>query len=370
MARRNHLTRDRRLIATAAVVCLLSLGALAARATVVQPPLPEVVTRQVDLGPDRALTLTFAGDTMVGDGAQPLVDAQGYDAVFARAHGMLDGDVVIINAEGPITTANVPARPGATFSYASNPKAAAAMSAAGVDVLGLGNNHSMDMGPIGLQDTRRTAAAAGLTTFGAGTDVDEALRPLLVTSADQKVAVVAFGEDFGPTARSTADRPGMVSFSADRITRALSLAHRAGATKVIAMVHWGDNYAAVNQSQKVWGRALAEAGYDLVIGTGPHITQPVETVLGTPVFYSLGNFVFGAPGRFDTFGQEGIGIVADVTWAQGGRGGGSVTLRCLETDNEVVAYVPRPCDPPHQASARQLLGAEVTWNGTVGTLAF
>ncbi|WP_392544406.1 CapA family protein [Oryzobacter telluris] len=370
MARHTHLTRDRRLIATAAGVFLLSVGGLAAHAAIAEPPAPAVVARQVDAGADGVLTLTFAGDTMVGDGAQTLVDTQGYDTVFTQAEPLLDGDVVIINAEGPITTASTPARPGAPYSYASNPRTAAAMAAAGVDVLGLGNNHVMDMGPTGLRDTRAAAATSGMTTFGAGENLAEAERPLLLTSADEKVAVVAFGEDFGPTMRSTADRPGMVSFSADRVVRGLDLAHRAGATKVIAMVHWGDNYAAVNDSQRLWGRTLADAGYDLVIGTGPHTTQPVETVSGTPVLYSLGNFVFGAPGRFTTFGQIGVGLVADVSWADHGNGPGSVTFRCLQTDNDEVGYVPRPCDDGHLASARLLLGPEVTWTGAVGTVAF
>ena len=112
---RKHLTRDRRLIATATGVCVLSMGGLAARATMVEPPPPEVVARHVDAGADGTLTLTFAGDTMVGDGAQPVVDDQGYDFVFAKAQSLLDGDVVIVNAEGPITTASVPALPGSAL---------------------------------------------------------------------------------------------------------------------------------------------------------------------------------------------------------------------------------------------------------------
>ena len=370
MASRTHLRRDRQLIGVALAVCVLSLGGLAARATVVDPPAPAVVTRSVDAGPDGLLTVTFAGDTMVGDGSQPLVDARGYDSVFAGAKALLGGDVVIINAEAPITTATVPARPGASFSYASDPRTAAAMARAGVDVLGLGNNHAMDMGPIGLRDTRSAAAAAGMATFGAGSDLAEAERPLVLAGAHQKVAVVAFGEDFGPTMRASSERPGMVAFTPDRVVRGLDLARRAGATKVIAFVHWGDNYAAVDDSQRTWGRTLAEAGYDLVVGTGSHTTQLVEIISGTPVFYGLGNFVFGAPGRFDTFGQVGIGLVATVGWADAGAGPGSVTLRCLQTDNTEVDYVPRPCDAEHLASARQVLGGGVTWDGSVGTVGF
>lgn len=370
MARRKHLTRDRRLIAAAVAVCVSSICGLAARAAIIDPPAPDVVGRQVDLGADGRLSVTFAGDTMVGDGAQPFVDDQGYDAVFAGVKDLLTGDVVIINAEAPITRARQPARPGAKFSYASDPRTAAAMAAAGVDVLALGNNHAMDMGPVGLRDTRGAAAAAGLTTFGAGIDLTEAQRPLVLSGADHRVAVVGFGEDFGSTMRSAADRPGMVSFSADRIAQGLDLARRAGATTVIAMVHWGDNYASVNARQRTWGRALAEAGYDLVIGTGSHTTQPVEIISGTPVFFGLGNFVFGAPGRFETFGQVGIGLVATVQWAGGDGGRGEVSLRCIQTDNAVVAYVPRPCDAAHLSSARQVLGQEVTWDGAAGTVTF
>lgn len=364
------LRRDRRIIAVCVLVAGACAGSLGWRVAVADPAPVDVVVREVDAGADGVLRTTFAGDTMLGDGAQGLLDRAGHDAVLAGVEGMLDGDVVILNAEGPITTATTPARPGAAYSYRSDPEVAAALARGGVDVLALGNNHAMDYALPGLRDTRAHAAAAGLTTFGAGVDREEALRPLLLRTSTQRLAVVSFGEDFGPTTRSGSDRPGMVSFSARNVARGLDLARRAGADQVVAMVHWGDNYADVDDSQRVWARTLVDAGYDLVIGSGSHTTQPIDVIDGVPVAYGLGNFVFGAPGRFATFGRDGIGLVADVEWSRGAGSTSRLSVRCIQTDNAVVHYVPRPCDAAHVARARTLVGPEVTWTGPVGTLTF
>ena len=118
------------------------------------------------------------------------------------------------------------------------------------------------------------------------------------------------------------------------------------------------------------GRALAEAGYDLVIGTGSHTAQPVEMALGTPVLYGLGNFVFGTPGRFDTFGEVGIGLVATVQLGRPRRGR-RARCRCgasrptMRWSRTCLARATRP-----PVLARQVLGQEVTWNGAAGTVTF
>ena len=83
-----------------------------------------------------------------------------------------------------------------------------------------------------------------------------------------------------------------------------------------------------------------DAGYDLVIGHGPHVVQPVEVIDGVPVLYSLGNFVFGTSGRF-TERFPGYGLVATVRLEGGSIG--AVEPRCILTDNERIAFQPRPC---------------------------
>src|SRR5690606_14157316 len=125
---------------------------------------------------------------------------------------------------------------------------------------------------------------------------------------------------------------------ATEIDRARRAARRVGADHTVAYVHWGPNYGHVSGSQRVFARQLAEAGFDLVVGHGAHVVQPAERICGTTVFYSLGNFVFGTPGRFSReFPGHGLVLVSHL----GPDGFGAFELRCIRTDNRDVGYRPQ-----------------------------
>lgn len=313
-------------------------------------------------------SVAIAGDTMFGDGSGELIASAGLSAVLAGVAGMLsDADAAVVNLEAPITMIAEPFDPGSQYSYASPPDAAAALAAIGVDVLQVGNNHVMDRGPGGLADTAAAAADAGLVLVGAGADRAEAARPVLLRSDGLTVALVSFGEDYGRDKRAARSAAGMVPFSIAAVRQAERTARGAGADRVIALVHWGDNYADVDSVQRYWAGQLADAGYDAVIGTGPHILQTVELVGGIPVAYSIGNFVFGSPGRFSADGRPGLGAVATVSFDESG---GTLSLRCLSVDNDVVGYVPRECDAAESAAAAAEIEGGLSWQGSTGTVRF
>ena len=137
-----------------------------------------------------------------------------------------------------------------------------------------------------------------MATFGAGSDLDAALRPLIVETPHGSVGVVAFGQGGGVRKKAGESRPGIAVLKRCNAAEGARRAREAGARWVVAFVHWGVNYADVVHAQRRQAALLAEAGYDLAIGHGPHVAQPVEVVGGMPTVYSLGNFVFGTPGRF------------------------------------------------------------------------
>lgn len=369
MVRRAAMRRDRRLMLAFGAVAVGSLTAAGWQVAVAGAP-PKTAYTEITVTPQRAgsASVAIAGDTMFGDGASELIAAQGIAATLSGVTGMLrEADVAVVNAEAPITGRTEALVSGAQYSYASPPEAADALAAAGVDVLQLGNNHSMDRGAAGLADTTTIAARAGIATVGAGADRAEAARPLLVRAGGLTVALVSFGENYGAAKRSSDTAPGMLPFSAEAVLQAERVARQAGADRVVALVHWGDNYAEVDASQRYWATELVAAGYDAVVGTGPHVLQPVEVVDGVPVVYSIGNFVLGSPGRFANFGRPGLGAVATVSFDAVG---GSLSLRCISTDNTVVDYVPRECDANESATAAAELGGGLEWQASVGTLRF
>ncbi len=301
----------------------------------------DYVEHTLGQGTDQLWTLQFVGDTMLGDGAQPLLDNEGYDLPFEAVRPLLDGDFIVANAEGPISTQTEPANPGKTYSYNSNPQAAGAMKRAGIDALGLGNNHSNDMGLEGLKDTIAFTAEAGVLTFGAGANLAEAERPLVVRSELGSIGIVSMGEHFGKATKAAVDNPGTVVLSPATIQRGYDLSRAAGADWVVAYVHWGDNYENTTNQQRYWAQLIVDAGYDMVVGTGSHVAAPIEFIGTVPIAYSIGNFVFGTPGRFKNFGQDGIGLILGLELKRNAPA--TLSVQCIVTDNLVTGFLARPC---------------------------
>jgi len=64
----------------------------------------------------------------------------------------------------------------------------------------------------------------------------------------------------------------------------------------VVYVHWGNEF--INYpygDQKRFAHWLVDLGFDLIIGTHPHVLQGYEIYRGSYIFYSLGNFVFNMP---------------------------------------------------------------------------
>jgi hypothetical protein len=359
------VNRDHRLVLVLALVALASAAAVGTRLVTHEAAPPAVTAVDVRASGD-SLSVLWLGDTMLADAGEPLLQQNGDDWAFDFVRPLLNGDYVIANLEVPITELVEPWNPGKQYSYQMRPQATAALRTAGIDAVGLANNHIMDRGPAGLADTLTHARDAGLTAFGAGQDLDAAQRPLLLRSEAETVGVVAFGEHFGRDSTAARDRPGIPVLSAENLRRSLAQARAAGADRVVAFVHWGDNYQPVNAQQRYWAAQFASAGYDLVVGAGSHVAQPIEVLDGMPVVYSLGNFVFTTNGRYEKFGQPGLGLIL-TTRTEPDRGL-SLEVRCIANDNRIVAFQPRPCSPEQSATFLPTLNPELTLSGDTAVL--
>ncbi|MBA3528533.1 MAG: CapA family protein [Propionibacteriaceae bacterium] len=311
------------------------------------------------------LATTFVGDTMLGDAAQSTLDTLGYDRVFEQVRSLVGGDFTIANAEAPITSRPDPFV-DQTYSYNMQPASAQAIRGAGIDALSLANNHAMDRGPEGLADTIATAGAAELATVGAGDSACRAELPLLIHSPSGTLAIIALANYQGPDKTAQTLGAGTIGLSRASIERGASLARASGADWIVGFVHWGENYKPTNDAQRTFAEYFAASGYDLVIGTHPHITQEIEFVQGMPVLYSIGNFAFGSAGQY-TDGIPGVGLIVQAGF--GGDGLRSLRLQCIVTDNEIVQFQPRPCDQTLASTVLGGLNPEVRVVGNAGYLA-
>jgi hypothetical protein len=310
--------------------------------------------------------VVFTGDILLGDAGAKVFRTRGFAHAFAYLQPLLAGDYVVGNAEGPITERTRRPHREQRWSYAADPRTAATLREVGFSALGLANNHASDRGPEGLRDTLSHLERAGIEGFGAGADEVAALRPLWIETPFGRVAVVGMATPTLYAAEARSGEPGIAVVTPERIERVAKQARAARARWLVAFVHWGRNYRGVTAQQREVARLFADAGFDLVVGHHPHVVQQVQRIGKTWVLFSLGNLAFSTPGRFDDSGIPGYGLVARAYF--GAEGLEAIELRCILTDNEVVAFQPRPCATREAASVLGGLGDGVTLRGDVGVL--
>ncbi|MDH3210976.1 MAG: CapA family protein [Myxococcales bacterium] len=310
--------------------------------------------------------VVWTGDIMVGGAGAEVFREHGYAYAFEKVRPLLQADYVIGNAEAPITGLTDKADPKQLWSYNVDPPVSKILRGVGFSALGLANNHASDRGAEGLRDTIGYLQRAGIEPFGAGMDEAEALRPLLVDTPYGRMAVVGMQTPPSYAATAEGDEPGTAVVTPERVRRARDAARAAGARWLVAYVHWGGDYRGVRSRQREATQLFANAGFDLVVGHGPHIQQEAERIGDTWVLYSLGDFVLATRGRFAQYGVRGRGLVARSFLGEDGFV--ALELRCILTDNEVVDFQPRLCPDEEAIEVFAGLGDAVSLRDGIGVI--
>ncbi len=293
-------------------------------------PIPrEAPGRRGDL-----VTICLAGDVMTGRGIdqilphpgnptlfEPYADCAGdYVALAEAAHGPIPkpvdfayvwGDARtelerrqpqfrLVNLETAVTASAEPMLKG--INYKMNPANMPVLSAAGIEVCALANNHVLDWGTSGLIDTLENLHAAGIRTAGAGRNREEAGAPAICPiPGGGRLLVFAFGSPTSGIPRNwaaAANRPG-VNLLPDLSPRTLSAVAKQLRTKqrpgdiVVASVHWGGNWGyEIGAEETDFAHGLVEeAGVDLVHGHSSHHVKAIEVYRDRLILYGCGDFL-------------------------------------------------------------------------------
>ena len=206
-------------------------------------------------------------------------------------------DVAVFNLESPIATERHEAKTAPPVQNGP-PAMAEAFHAAGFDVVNLANNHMFDQMREGVVETVDAVEAAGLKPFGAGESQDVAKKPLMVEAGGARIAFLGWTFALNRNLLDKKkDQPWVMKWSAEWAKKAVAAA-REEADLVVVSMHWGSEFGlSVLEHQKKAARLLCGAGADLVVGSGPHVLQPVKKVKDPAsgrsclVAYSLGNVV-------------------------------------------------------------------------------
>ena len=249
--------------------------------------------------------LSFVGDILLAGSVEKLMRQHGWDYPYVHALSYLtDADLTAGNLENPITRRGTPAE-DKQYVFQGAPESLPSLREAGFDVVGLANNHTLDMGVVGLMDTMEHLDEAGIPHVGGGANDTEAFTPVILESRGIKVAYLSLSRVV-PVTDWKADRNRAGVAETYDPTRALAAIKSANeqADLVMVMVHWGkERVDHPLDYQRDMARQYIDAGADLVIGSHPHVLQGFEQYNGKWIAYSLGNFIFNmtaTPATADT----------------------------------------------------------------------
>lgn len=280
-------------------------------------------TSPAQQSPTTTIHIKAAGDLNITDSVITSgLTAGGYDysSAFKDVAAILsDADLTVMNFEG-----NVCGEPYGTETTSAPAEILQGLRAAGVDLLQMANSCSINNGLNGLNATLRAIRNAGIEPLGAYSSASEfrTSKGYTITEVQGiKVAFVAFTKGLGGRGMPAGNEDLVNLLYTDYATeyqkvdkeRIETILKNVEAEKpdiTVAMIHWGSEYNDdISKSQGTIISLMQKNGVDVIIGTHPHLVQPIvyDEAAGTLVAYSLGDF-FGDAER----GGTNYSIILDI----------------------------------------------------------
>lgn len=199
------------------------------------------------------------------------------DVVFGNLECSLDGGCGTITTEPRVI---------------SSPELIRCIKTGGFDIVALANNHTFDCFIEGFHNTKGYLEKMGVSYFGAGDNLDEAVEPVIMEVNGIRLGFIgAVDSDTGPNQFAGENQHGVSQLILDRMVAQIrQLSNQVD--HVIVSVHWGaERFLIPSPRQIEQGHCLVEAGASMVLGHHPHVLQGLEMYRGAGIIYSLGNFV-------------------------------------------------------------------------------
>jgi poly-gamma-glutamate synthesis protein (capsule biosynthesis protein) len=306
------------------------------------------------------ITISAVGDISLARQVVDRMQADGADYPYALIAPLVDGDIGFANLEGALTERGEPWPKG--YNFRTPPRFAPGLARGRFNVVTLANNHMLDYGVIGMQDTIAALDAAGIKHAGAGDNrAQAALTPAIVEAHGLRVAFVACvltpteGGGFDIQAWGAgAGAPGIAVCDAALLREAIAGARKA-ADFVVVAVHAGTEYDnAPNATQRELAEVAMGAGADVYLGAHAHVVQPVERRGAQLIAWGLGNFIFDLDSAdLANIPRPRVSLILDFTLT---KGAGVTSYRVIPVTLDEEQDRPRPATPDEAAILRQLAG--------------
>jgi len=263
----------------------------------------------------------------------PAETSGGYDWMFKNVTELFSGaDVVLGNLETPISPRS--SRSGYPR-FNADPLLLDALRKVDFDILFTANNHALDQGEEGVIETHEQLEQRNLLHLGTNHPARDKRDFLILSIGDSHTLKIAFlNYTFVTNIEPPNDRiVQYLSLDVDRVEKiahAIKAAKNENAEYIVVFLHWGQEYHAMPmRSQREVVKGLCLQGADMIIGSGPHVIQPMEIIYSKGgkileahvegakehfVAYSLGNFISHQRG------MPQYGMALEITIAERGNG--------------------------------------------------
>ena len=247
-------------------------------------------------------------------------------------------DHVIPNVEGPVAEAqqNTTQSGVQQLLHTIDPRAVKVLNKMKADIWNICNNHIMDAGPYGIESTLRIAEENGIKTIGAGMNIDEARKPVII---DEAGGIGMFGVGYQRACRKAdVEKPGCYSWSdLDAIQKTIDDI-KSKCRWCIVVAHAGEEFTPLpSPYTRERYRKYLEMGADIVVGHHPHVPMNYETVGDKIIFYSLGNFIFDTDYQRSQHKTE-YGIIIKLNFTENEFNFEPMGLKILRGDEHIIKH--------------------------------
>lgn len=282
-----------------------------------------VRTDSASVGKDsvQVIKLIGVGDIMLGTNfpnAGYLPPNDGKDMLNSVKDILLTGDITFGNLEGVLLTSDGPVKkcsdPSVCYAFKSPDHYVNYLKEAGFNLLSVANNHVNDFGAVGVTNTLRVLKEAGIPHAG--------VKSLPYTTFEKEgltFGFAAFAPNNGTVSLNDYANARKIIAHLDSISDIVIVSFHGGAEGA-AMTHITrktETFLGENRGNPYeFARIVIDAGADVVLGHGPHVTRAIDTYKNRLIAYSMGNFA--TYGRFNLKGPNGISPIIEVEMTKNG----------------------------------------------------
>ena len=236
----------------------------------------------------RTLKILVAGDVMFNWGLRETRQKRGD---FAPVEGLiplfLEADLRMVNLETPIANSQEEMDESKSYVFNANPEDISLLKK--INLVFLGNNHSMDYGKKGLEDTIENLKKENILFAGMGKNIKEAFRPNEISIRNKSLNLISVSNIGEARLFATDTKPGVAPFQLNRLKKIIEEKENKDKIQMLS-VHWGVEYSPEPTKEQIkQAHELINFGFNVVIGHHPHIPQGVEKYKNGIILYSLRN---------------------------------------------------------------------------------